>query len=106
MAAAITDVLGSQLAKATRSLRWLPAFCWQRATRRVPSRGRVHVMMTIANHFEPEFMPGMPGKYLDLDERERRVEAWCLEYRALADRWRDVDGSPLRHTYFYPAEHY
>ena len=63
-------------------------------------------MIAIANHFEPEIMPDMPGEFADLNERERRVEAWCEEYRALADPWRDVDGSPLRQTYFYPAEHY
>ncbi len=106
VAEAQTGVLDGQIAKGLRSLRWLPAYCWQRATRRVPSRGPVHVMVAIANHFEPEFMPGMPGKYVDLNERERRVEAWCQEYVALADPWRDVDGFPLRHTYFYPAEHY
>jgi hypothetical protein len=102
----MTDVLGGQLVKALRSLRWLPAYCWQRVTRRVQSRGPVHVMMAIANHFEPEIIPGMPGQYAALDERERRVEEWCMKYRALADPWRDVDGLPLRHTYFYPAEHY
>jgi sugar transferase (PEP-CTERM/EpsH1 system associated) len=100
-----TGVLGGQIVKARRSLRWLPAYCWQRATRRLPSRGPVHVMVAIANHFEPELMPGMP-EFADLDERERRIEAWCREYSALADPWRDVDGLPLRHTYFYPAEHY
>lgn len=99
-------MFASQIMKALRSLRWLPAYGWQRATRRIPDSGPVHVILAIANHFEPELMPSVPGEYADLDERERRVEAWCQEYRALTDPWRDVDGSPLRHTYFYPAEHY
>jgi len=64
------------------------------------------VMLAIANHFEPGNVPGMPGEYAEPDERRRRVEAWCSDYQALADRWRDADGSPLQHTYFYPAEHY
>ena len=104
-AVAMTDVLGGQIVKVLRSLRWVPAYCWQRMTRRVPSRGPIHVMVAIANHFEPEFM-STPGEYANLNERERRVEVWCQEYQALADPWRDVDGSPLRQTYFYPAEHY
>src|SRR5262249_45101303 len=61
------------------------------------------LMISIADHFEPEFMP---QGYADLDERERRVEIWCRKYPEMADPWRDADGFPLRHTYFYPAEHY
>ena len=84
----------------------MPAYAWQRLTRRVPGRRQVHLIVAIANHFEPEFRAGMPGRYADLDEREQRVDTWCLEYSKLADPWRDADGFPLRHTYFYPAEHY
>jgi hypothetical protein len=72
----------------------------------VPGRRQVHLIVTIANHFEPEFIAGAPGGFADLDERERRVDTWCLEYSKLVDPWRDADGLPLRHTYFYPAEHY
>ena len=102
----MTDLRREQCAKALRCLRWVPTYAWQRLTRGLPSRQPVHLMFAIANHFEPEFMPGAPGRYADLDERERRVDKWCRGDRALSDRWRDVDGLPLRHTYFYPAEHY
>lgn len=95
-----------QLGKALRSLHWLPSYSWQQLTRPGPGRGPVHVMLAIANHFEPGNVQGMPGEYAEPDERRRRVEAWCSEYPALTDRWRDADGLPLRHTYFYPAEHY
>ncbi|HVN32092.1 MAG TPA: hypothetical protein VMT45_08890 [Thermoanaerobaculaceae bacterium] len=64
------------------------------------------MMLAIANHFEPEMVPGMPREHAEPDEQQRRVEAWCSAYAGLADRWRDVDGAPLRHTYFYPAERY
>src|SRR5438132_12834507 len=102
----MTNPRREQGAKALRSLLWVPAYAWQRLTRRVPSTRPVHLMITIANHFEPEFVPGAPGRYVNLDERERRVETWCLDYPKLTDPWRDIDGFPLRQTYFYPAEHY
>jgi hypothetical protein len=65
-----------------------------------------HLIIGIANHFEPEFIPGNPGAYVEIDERERRVEAWCRAYTKMADPFRDAEGMPVRHTYFYPAEHY
>jgi hypothetical protein len=102
----MTEGPGGQLVKVVRGLRWLPAYGWQRVSRRAHTGGPVHVMMAIANHFEPEFIPGMPGQYATLDERERLIQEWCRAYGTLADPWRDVDGVPLRHTYFYPAEHY
>jgi hypothetical protein len=34
------------------------------------------------------------------------VETWCKKYPKLVERWRDSDGRPLVHTYFYPAEQY
>ena len=40
------------------------------------------------------------------EEQERRLELWCREYPRLADTWRDSDGRPFVHTYFYPAEQY
>lgn len=34
------------------------------------------------------------------------MERWCREYPPVVDKWRDDDGRPLIHTYFYPAEQY
>ncbi len=34
------------------------------------------------------------------------MERWCREYPLLAGPWRDSDGHPFKHTYFYPAEQY
>jgi hypothetical protein len=39
-------------------------------------------------------------------EQERRLEWWGREYPNTVDRWRDHDGRPFVHTYFYPAEQY
>jgi len=66
----------------------------------------VHLIIALADHFEPETVPEAPGTYARRDERARRVERWCTEYPKVVEPWRDADGQPLRHTYFYPAEHY
>jgi hypothetical protein len=74
--------------------------------RDLPRTVPLHLMIAVADHFEPEILPETPGKYAGLDERERRVEEWCREYPKVADAWRDANGRPFQHTYFYPAEHY
>ena len=98
--------MARQVVKALRCLRWLPAYGWQRLVRRPPRTGPVHLMIAIADHFEPSIMPEEPETYASLDEQERRLERWCSEYPKVVGPWRDADGRPLRHTYFYPAEQY
>jgi len=50
----------------------------------------------VANHFEP----GLGDPAL------RRVEKWCELARATGDAILDHDGTPFRHTNFFPAEQY
>src|ERR1019366_5897086 len=45
-------------------------------------------------------------KRVPRSEQERRVEWWTREYPKVVEGWRDHDGRPLVHTYFYPAEQY
>jgi hypothetical protein len=59
----------------------------------------------LADHFEPSILPGTE-RHADLAEQERRLERWCREYPKKLGSWRDDDGRPFRHTYFYPAEQY
>jgi hypothetical protein len=100
---------GEQVNKALRSMRWLPAYGWQRAVRR-PANGNLrpaHLIFAVADHFEPSIVPdAAPFTFAPLDEQERRVERWCREYPQALGAWRDADGYPFRHTYFYPAEQY
>lgn len=98
--------LGGQFAKALRSLRWLPAYGWQQLIRRLPRAYPIHLMIAMADHFEPSIMPDAPGTYADRGQQARRVERWCRKYPKVAEAWRDADGRPFRHTYFYPAEQY
>ena len=95
-----------RLGKMWHNLRWLPSFLWQSLSRGSNHASSVHLIIGIADHFEPSILPGIPGASADQHEQERRVEHWCQEYPRLADEWRDSDGHPFRHTYFYPAEQY
>jgi hypothetical protein len=91
--------------KLSRGARWLPDYAWQRLARR--SRGSpVHLIFALADHFEPAIVPGDGRARAPYDEQERRLERWCREYPRLVDPWRDSDGRPFKHTYFYPAEQY
>ena len=83
--------------KALTSFRWLPAYAWQHIVRR-PYAGPVHVILAIADHFEP----GYAGASI----RRERVAQWCGEYRRHMGGCRDVEGVRFRHTFFYPAEQY
>jgi hypothetical protein len=85
--------------------KWLPAYGWQRLTRKA-FQGRVHLIITLADHFEPSIIPTPGAGFAPLDEQERRVEIWCREFPQMADRWRDGEGRPFNHTYFFPAEQY
>ncbi len=60
----------------------------------------VHVMFSFVDHFEPMW------KGADLPTQRARVDRWCRDYRALAGQFRDADGRPPQHTFFYPEEEY
>ena len=85
--------------------RWLPGYLWRRLTRLSAPR-RVHLMVTLADHFEPSIVPENGAARAVYAEQERRVERWCSEYPKLFGDYRDADGRPFVHTYFYPAEQY
>jgi hypothetical protein len=98
-------MLTTQFQKALRCLRWLPNYSWQRLTRR-NGAGPSHLILCLADHFEPSHLPDTPHLFAPLAEQQRRLERWCREYPQAIGKWRDVDGRPLTHTYFYPAEQY
>jgi len=85
--------------------RWLPGYFWQRITRRRPP-DRVHLVIALADHFEPAIVPEDGAARAPYAEQERRLERWCREYPKLFADYRDADGRPFVHTYFYPAEQY
>ena len=101
------DGVGRQFAKAVRSMPWLLAYGAQRSLR--PRRRRPeHLIIALADHFEPSIVPeaGAAAKFAERAEQMRRVRSWSAQYPEAVGAWRDDDGWPLRHTYFYPAEQY
>lgn len=71
-----------------------------------PVREPVHLMIAMADHFEPAIDLESGYKRVPRAEQERRLEWWNREYPKAVDRWRDHDGRPFAHSYFYPAEQY
>lgn len=91
--------------KIRSTARWLPTYSWQRLSRTSP-RSPVHLIIALADHFEPAIVSGAEEGYAPRDVQEQRLERWCREYPNAVDRWCDGDGRPFVHTYFYPAEQY
>lgn len=99
---------GEQVKKLVNSLRWLPAYGWQQLARRPARNGRPsHLIIALADHFEPVAGSRGPLKNrVRLDVQQGLVERWCREYPRAFGAWRDAEGFPFRHTYFYPVDEY
>jgi len=83
----------------------LPTYAWQRLTRHRQD-GPVHLILALADHFEPSTIPGHDMGYAPPEVQEQRLETWCKEYPRNFAHFRDSDGRQFTHTYFYPAEQY
>lgn len=75
---------------------------WLRQT--PATSGPQHLIFVVANHFEPGYHPD--GSILDLPTQQARLEDWCEQAEKIGEAVRDHDGTPFRHTNFYPAEQY
>ena len=53
-------------------------------------------MLSVVDHFEP-FQGGA-----DFATAQKRVEQWSTQYPEMADQFKDADGKPPQHTWFYP----
>ena len=81
--------------------RWLVPYLWTRGRRKPPAPGEeIHVLICIADHFEPK------GGMAPPEKAGARVDRWVREYPRLFAGFRDSDGRPPRHTFFYPQEEY
>ena len=99
-------MLREQAAKALGAMRWLPAYGLRRLARGAPARRGAHLVIALADHFEPAYLPEAPHDFAPPAEQERRLEEWCRDYPKIFREWRDAEGFPFRHTYFSPAEQY
>ena len=81
--------------------RWLLPYLVEAPKRRSPRRDEdVHLLLCIADHFEPKHGVLSPSL------AQARVDRWVREYPQLFGNFRDSDGRPPRHTFFYPMETY
>ncbi len=82
------------------SLPWLTRYPFWRLSKTVDrandSTRLAHLVLLVANHFEPAI--GSEG-LVELD-------AWCKQARSIGKAIQDQDGTPFRHTNFFPAEQY
>jgi len=68
--------------------------------RRPRIRGPRHLLFAVCDHYEPLW-----GK-VDRARGDERVRAWDEGYPRMADAFRDADGRPPRHSFFFPGEEY
>jgi hypothetical protein len=64
------------------------------------TQGPKHVLFAMCDHYEPLW--GGAGAA----QGRERVDRWEQEYPVLASEFRDADGRPPRHTFFFPGEQY
>lgn len=90
------------------SLPWLARYPFWRVRelirRATKPGGTEHIILIVANHFEPSWTE--TGAHLDVRTQARRLDQWCAQARAIGNDLRDCDGTPFRHTNFYPGEQY
>jgi hypothetical protein len=90
------------------SLPWLvryPGWRLGELLRRATAGGGVpHLIIMVANHYEPSYAGSF--QFLPLAEQQKRVQDWRQQARAIGRAICDHEGTPFRHTYFYPGEQY
>lgn len=96
------------LTKLKWSLPWLSRYPFWRVRTMLRSMrddgATQHLMVIVANHFEPSWKDD--NSFCDLNTQARRIKSWVKQARATGAQLRDHDGTPFRHTYFYPGEQY
>lgn len=81
--------------------RWMISYLPHVLGRSPAARSRpIHLLLCIADHFEPQSGRVGPGR------AAARVEAWVRGYPRLLGGFRDHDGRPPRHTFFFPIDEY
>src|SRR4051812_30929615 len=87
------------------NLPWLVRYPWVRFRSLMEATAfeKKHVIVTVANHFEPAWSE---PEALSAKEQIKRLKKYHKTARATGNAVRDVDGTKFRHTNFYPAEQY
>lgn len=77
---------------------WLPS--WQRRDK-VGEHvlGVRHIMIAVCDHFDPKPKGGQRAA-------EQHLARWKEGFARLTEEFKDADGEPPKHTFFYPIEQY
>ena len=79
---------------------WIMPWLRQRLRGSAAADGPIDVILCIADHFEPSW--GNPSDAV----ADERVARWVRDYPSVIGCFRDSDGRPPRHTFFYPIDQY
>jgi len=72
---------------------------------RTPAAGPRHLLFAFCDHYEPLWK--LPADTSAAHATGlARVAAWQTGYPAMAQEFRDADGRPPRHSFFFPGEQY
>jgi|CXWL01.1.fsa_nt_gi hypothetical protein len=93
------------LTKLRWSLPWLSRYPWTRARSLLERNAfeKKHVVITVANHFEPAWSE---NGFLDRKTQLARMKEYHRKARSIGEAVTDADGTKFRHTNFYPGEQY
>jgi hypothetical protein len=90
--------------------RWLPGYLASVLRRPKSTRGTRHVLICVADHFEPFDRTILPDGSItggaDAKDALGLVNSWCGDYASALGGFCDADGLPPRHTFFYPWDEY
>jgi hypothetical protein len=90
--------------------KWLPGYLSSVFKRPRRGQGPCHLLVCVADHFEPFDKTILPDGSITggvrPDAARGLVESWCEQYVASLEEFRDSDGLPPRHTFFYPWDEY
>jgi hypothetical protein len=67
--------------------------------KRIRCESQVHLIISVCDHFEP-------FHHTDKSGALARIATWDAGFTGIANDFRDSDGLPPRHTFFYPVEQY
>jgi len=93
-----------KFANIAANIHWIPAYLWQRALCQHSVIRPLHLVIALADHFEPYIVPYAPKTMLPRSQQVKRVRDWCNQYPGVFSEVYDSNGVPFRHTYFFPAE--
>jgi hypothetical protein len=80
--------------------RWLLPYLFQARRRLLPVGGPIHVLICVADHFEPR------AGGASAEVARARVQRWVQDYPERFGGFRDSDGRTPCHTFFFPIEEY